>query len=42
LPPQGLLDFMNAIHAQGISVADINVMTKVNPALELGLKPETD
>ncbi|HVZ28154.1 MAG TPA: DUF6282 family protein [Rhizomicrobium sp.] len=39
-PPQGMLDFMNAMHAQGISVADINLMTKTNPALALGLKPE--
>jgi hypothetical protein len=41
-PPQGFLDFMNAMHAQGISVADINLMTKTNPALALGLKPQTD
>jgi hypothetical protein len=39
-PPQGMLDFMNALHQQGISVADINLMTKTNPALALGLKPE--
>lgn len=39
LHPQGLLDFMNALHAQGISVADLNLMTKTNPALALGLKP---
>ena len=38
-PPQGLLDFMNALHVQGISVADINTMAKTNPALALGLKP---
>jgi hypothetical protein len=39
LEPQGLLDFMEAIHKEGISVADINLMTKTNPALALGLKP---
>ena len=39
LHPQGLLDFMNALHGQGISVADLNLMTKTNPALALGLKP---
>ena len=42
MPPQGLLDFMNALHKEGISVADINIMTKTNPALALGLKPQTD
>jgi hypothetical protein len=39
LEPQGLLDFMEALHKEGISVADINLMTKTNPALALGLKP---
>lgn len=39
LEPQGLLDFMTAIHKEGISVADINLMTKTNPALALGLRP---
>jgi len=39
LEPQGLLDFMNALHREGISVADINLMTKTNPALALGLQP---
>jgi len=39
LEPQGLLDFMVAMHKEGISVADINLMTKTNPALALGLKP---
>jgi hypothetical protein len=39
LEPQGLLDFMNAMRKEGISVADINLMTKTNPALALGLKP---
>jgi hypothetical protein len=39
LHPQGMLDFMNALHAQGISVDDLNTMTKTNPALALGLTP---
>ncbi len=39
LHPQGLLDFMEALHKEGISVADINLMAKTNPALALGLKP---
>jgi hypothetical protein len=39
LEPQGLLDFMRALNKEGISVADINLMTKTNPALALGLKP---
>ena len=39
LEPQGLLDFMNALHKEGISVADINLMVKTNPALALGLQP---
>jgi uncharacterized protein DUF6282 len=39
LEPQGLLDFMVALHKEGISVADINLMAKTNPALALGLQP---
>jgi hypothetical protein len=39
LEPQGLLDFMTAMHKEGISIADINQMTKTNPALALGLRP---
>jgi len=39
LHPQGLIDFMKALHKEGISVADINLMVKTNPALALGLKP---
>jgi hypothetical protein len=39
LHPQGLLDFMKALHKEGISVADINLMAKTNPALALGLTP---
>jgi len=36
-PPQGLLEFMRALNAQGLSVADINQMAKTNPATALGL-----
>lgn len=39
LEPQGLLNFMVALRKEGISVAEINLMTKTNPALALGLKP---
>jgi len=37
--PQALLEFMEALHHQGISVADINLMVKTNPARLLGLEP---
>jgi hypothetical protein len=37
--PQGLLDFMVALHKQGISVDDINLMAKTNPARILELQP---
>jgi hypothetical protein len=37
--PQALLEFMEALHEQGISVADINLMVKTNPARLLGLNP---
>jgi uncharacterized protein DUF6282 len=37
--PQALLNFMIALHKEGISVDDINLMAKVNPAIALGLKP---
>jgi hypothetical protein len=39
LEPQGFLDFMVALHKEGIPVADINLMSKTNPALALGLAP---
>jgi hypothetical protein len=39
LEPQGFLDFMVAMHQAGLSVADINLMSKTNPALALGLPP---
>ena len=39
LEPDGLLDFMQVIHKEGISVDDINLMVKTNPALVFELKP---
>lgn len=39
LEPQGFLAFMLAMHQEGIPVADINLMTKTNPARALGLDP---
>lgn len=39
LEPAGFLEFMQAMHRHGISVADINLMTKTNPARALGLDP---
>lgn len=39
LEPQGFLDFMRAMQTQGLSVADIDRMSKTNPALALGLAP---
>ena len=39
LHPQALLEFMQALHKQGLSVADINLMAKTNPARALGLEP---
>jgi len=39
LPPQGLLEFMNRMHAAGFTVAEVNQMAKTNPALALGLDP---
>lgn len=39
LEPHGFLAFMRAMHKEGIPVADINLMTKTNPALALGLPP---
>jgi hypothetical protein len=38
-PPQGLLEFMQKLHAQGFTVAEVNQMAKTNPALALGLDP---
>ncbi|MGD0965344.1 MAG: DUF6282 family protein [Candidatus Acidiferrales bacterium] len=39
LHPQALLEFMQALHKEGISVDDINLMAKTNPARLLGLAP---
>jgi hypothetical protein len=39
MPTQGMLDFMNALHKAGLSVADVNLMAKTNPARVLGLEP---
>jgi hypothetical protein len=39
MPPQGMLDFMNALRREGIPVADINLMAKTNPAMLLNLAP---
>jgi hypothetical protein len=39
MPAQGMLDFMNGLHQAGLSVADINLMAKTNPARVLGLEP---
>lgn len=39
LEPQGFLDFMQAMAARGISVADIDAMSKTNPARVLSLDP---
>jgi len=39
LHPEALLDFMEALHKEGISVVDINLMAKTNPALALGFEP---
>ena len=39
LHPQALLDFMEALHKEGFSVADIDLMAKSNPALLFELPP---
>jgi hypothetical protein len=39
MPAAGLLDFMTGLHKLGISVADIDLMAKTNPAKVLGLQP---
>lgn len=38
MPTAGMLEFMNALHKEGISVADINLMAKTNPSRILGLE----
>ena len=37
MPTAGLLEYMQKLHALGISVADLNTMAKTNPAIVLGL-----
>src|SRR6185312_12782794 len=39
MPTAGMLEYMQKLHALGISVADINMMAKTNPAKMLGLQP---
>ena len=39
MPTAGMLEFMKRLHKLGISVADINLMAKTNPAMVLGLEP---
>jgi hypothetical protein len=39
LPTAGMLEYMQKLHALGLSVADINTMAKTNPARALGLEP---
>jgi hypothetical protein len=38
LPTAGMLEFMQKLHALGLSVADIDTMAKTNPAKVLGLQ----
>ncbi|HWM61775.1 MAG TPA: DUF6282 family protein [Rhizomicrobium sp.] len=37
MPTQGMLEYMTGLNKLGISVADINLMAKTNPAIVLGL-----
>jgi hypothetical protein len=39
MPTAGMLEYMQKLHALGISAADINLMAKTNPAKILGLAP---
>jgi Family of unknown function (DUF6282) len=39
LHPEALFEFMEALHMEGISVDDVNLMAKTNPARALGLDP---
>jgi len=39
LHPEGLLNFMNAMVKEGIPQSDVDMMTKTNPAIALGLQP---
>jgi hypothetical protein len=38
LPPDGLVLFFEALRKEGISQADIDLMSKTNPARALGLR----
>jgi hypothetical protein len=38
MPTAGMLEYMERLHTLGISVADINLMAKTNPAKVLGLE----
>ena len=38
LPPDGMAMFLEALRKEGISQADLDIMSKVNPARALGLK----
>jgi hypothetical protein len=37
MPARGMLEYMTGLNNLGISVADINLMAKTNPARVLGL-----
>jgi hypothetical protein len=39
MPTAGMLEYMQRLHKLGISVSDINLMAKTNPAKVLGLQP---
>jgi len=39
MPTAGMLEFMQRLNKLGLSVADINLMAKTNPAKALGLEP---
>jgi len=39
LPTAGMLEYMQKLHALGLSVTDISTMAKANPARALGLEP---
>jgi hypothetical protein len=38
MPTAGMLEYMQRLHTLGLSVADINLMAKTNPAKVLGLE----
>jgi hypothetical protein len=39
LEPQSILDFIEALHNAGLSVADVNQLAKINPVLIFWPKP---